>query len=354
MVNLNNIIEALSLPLLIVDREHRIVYQSRAVEEYLNHLDNITGQYCYKAFGDKSDRCSVSLSQCPVRAVIEIGEPITLIHYFNKKPIQIDAFPVNGYACLILRECESTSEALSRERLFHTGRMSALGSMLMYITHNLNTALNMLSTYMTIIKRKSEKGESIQNYIDKTEQALRYASTLTRTVLDFGRPSKTTLKTSLPQAIDETLTLFRTAFTERRVNVHKYIEPHTVSMLPRQEILTVLFLLFQNSIEAMPSGGEIFITLYGNTLRIKDTGPGIPRERIKDIFNPFSDNSKYGYGLGLYICKLIMSRLNGFLEINSDENEGTEVVLRFAERPSRDCLPERTHNSLQVLSLNGR
>jgi|GEM_PF-4008533 nitrogen-specific signal transduction histidine kinase len=345
---LANIIEFLPLPLLIVNREHKIVYQNKAIEEHLDYMDNLTGQYCYKVFKNNSEKCSVSLSQCPVRAVIETGESITLIHYFNKKPIQIDAFSTDGYACLLFKDLKPYPESLSREKVFHTGRMAAIGSMLIYITHNLNTALNVLSTYMTIIKRKTEKGENIQNYIEKTEQALRYISTLTRTVLDFGRPTKTTLKTSLSQALDDTLTLLKTAFTERRINVYKYLKPYKVPMLPRQEILTILFLILQNSIEAMTSGGKIFIHLSGNTLRIRDTGPGIPKERIKEIFNTFSESSKFGYGLGLYICKLIMNRLNGFLEINSDENKGTEVILRFAGSFLRENLWEDTTQTLSL------
>ena len=95
-----------------------------------------------------------------------------------------------------------------------------------------------------------------------------------------------------------------------------------------------LFLnLLKNAIEAMNESGEIRIQITEDEKRIivkiQDSGPGIPSEILQNIFEPFftTKKEKGGSGLGLSICKKIVERHHGEIELRNTEGMGTEVKV---------------------------
>jgi signal transduction histidine kinase len=64
-------------------------------------------------------------------------------------------------------------------------------------------------------------------------------------------------------------------------------------------------------------------------IEVEDTGAGIPEEKINQIFEPFSSNFQDGLGIGLALCKRIISEHNGNIQVKSIKNEKTifEVIL---------------------------
>ncbi|WGS63991.1 GAF domain-containing sensor histidine kinase [Marinitoga aeolica] len=69
---------------------------------------------------------------------------------------------------------------------------------------------------------------------------------------------------------------------------------------------------------------------------VKDSGPGMPKEKLEEIFKPFVRlaKNKPGSGLGLAIVKKLIEKLKGRIHINSEINKGTTVELRFPQRIS--------------------
>jgi two-component system, sporulation sensor kinase E len=89
-----------------------------------------------------------------------------------------------------------------------------------------------------------------------------------------------------------------------------------------------------NSIEAMPQGGKLTITtedIPTGALRItiKDTGTGIPKDKIKHLFDPFYTTKEKGTGLGLFIVHQIIENNKGKINIESKEGKGTTVTMVF-------------------------
>ena len=66
---------------------------------------------------------------------------------------------------------------------------------------------------------------------------------------------------------------------------------------------------------------------------VTDNGEGIPEKHLSKIFDMFyrASSSSQGTGLGLYICKEIVNKLNANIEIQSKQNEGTIVQLSIPE-----------------------
>ncbi|MCS0826688.1 ATP-binding protein [Cytobacillus firmus] len=95
----------------------------------------------------------------------------------------------------------------------------------------------------------------------------------------------------------------------------------------------VLLNFIKNGIEAMPDGGNITVRagIINNQVQIaiKDTGVGIPQEKLKNIGEPFFTTKKNGNGLGLMVSFKIIESHNGKVFIESELNKGTtfNIVL---------------------------
>jgi len=64
-------------------------------------------------------------------------------------------------------------------------------------------------------------------------------------------------------------------------------------------------------------------------LEIADSGPGIPKDDLKRIFEPFYTTKSEGTGLGLYITKQLIERNGGSILINNLSGQGASFLLRF-------------------------
>lgn len=104
-----------------------------------------------------------------------------------------------------------------------------------------------------------------------------------------------------------------------------------------QQLMQVILNIALNAIEAMPEGG----TLTFRTFKIKtgagsavgliigDTGCGITKESLKNIFKPFYTTKERGAGLGLAICRKIIKEHGGLINVKSAPGQGTEFLLRL-------------------------
>ncbi|HDR7211059.1 TPA: GHKL domain-containing protein, partial [Bacillus cytotoxicus] len=90
--------------------------------------------------------------------------------------------------------------------------------------------------------------------------------------------------------------------------------------------------ILQNSIEAMPDGGKIFIHMKTNRINeviidLVDEGIGIPEERIKRLGEPFYSTKEKGTGIGLMLSYKIIEQHQGRISIMSKVGVGTSVTI---------------------------
>ena len=101
------------------------------------------------------------------------------------------------------------------------------------------------------------------------------------------------------------------------------------------QIKQVFINLFRNAMEAMTTGGTLTVDVCPSDdhkeiyIGIKDTGCGIPPYVLERIFEPFYTTKTKGTGLGMMIINKIIQDHNGSINIRSQENIGTEILLSF-------------------------
>ena len=117
-------------------------------------------------------------------------------------------------------------------------------------------------------------------------------------------------------------------------------------ILQAQDIdLTMLLKnLIDNAIRYTPHGGRIDLSVEageeGATLKIEDTGPGIPAEERERVFDPFHrimGTDEFGSGLGLSIVKAVVDRLGGDIALGLSSAGGLKVVVTLPQ--SLICSP---------------
>ncbi len=112
-------------------------------------------------------------------------------------------------------------------------------------------------------------------------------------------------------------------------------EGSDIPLLPLQvePMKQVLLNVILNARQAMDDKGaiDIFTRVDGHDLKIEivDSGPGIPMNRLENLFKPFESSKKTGLGVGLFQCKQMVEDNHGKIHIESEEGHGTKVILTF-------------------------
>ena len=92
--------------------------------------------------------------------------------------------------------------------------------------------------------------------------------------------------------------------------------------------------LIENAVDAMPDGGTVTISTKESNgfleIAFADTGPGLPKEIMENLWKPLQTTKAKGMGLGLPIVKRIVDAHGGDVSVNSRTGEGTTFTIRLA------------------------
>ena len=128
------------------------------------------------------------------------------------------------------------------------------------------------------------------------------------------------------------------ADTGEASRVRLEIEPGDLHLrIDRDKIKQVLLNLISNSAKFAPEGTPISVRLLPEemtvVIEVVDRGPGIPLEKMEQLFQRFSrlegTKQKPGSGLGLYLSRLIVERHGGVIWADSEEGEGSTFAFRL-------------------------
>jgi signal transduction histidine kinase len=232
--------------------------------------------------------------------------------------------------------------AALEQQLAQAQKMTALGELLSTTTHEFNNVLMTILNYARLgLRHKDEptRDKALQKILDAGQRAAK----ITGSILGMARNrSSAPEPTDLTGLINEALVLLEREMSKYRISVELQISPVPEVNVIGNQIQQVLLNLLINARQAMPSGGRVLIKLEhdraGGTvdLTVRDTGSGIPADKLPRIFDRFyttksgpDESGKGGTGLGLSTCKSIIDAHRGRIRVESTLGKGTAFIIKL-------------------------
>ncbi|HUF04007.1 MAG TPA: ATP-binding protein [Aridibacter sp.] len=343
------ILESVDSGLITTDLEGRIFGFNRAAEEIAGvSAGEIVGKSVFDLFGEEI--------RAPVRLCLEPAKEqgFTVEHF--EAGIRRNGTSANGSRTAVIcapvplksRQGETYGMILSfqditrmrvmEESLRRSDRLAALGRMAAGLAHEIRNPLGSVGSALQYLKDKVEPASREEEVL---EVVLRESERLNKIIGDFlsyARPGEAELEyLDLRRPIEDTITLLELGPELGPGHSVEFAKPdEAVRVLADPERLKQVFWnLLRNSLEAMPDGGKILITveeLKGVHVRvmIEDEGIGMDSDRLEHLFEPFSEQTK-GAGLGLPIVHKIVLDHGGRIDVFSRPGEGTRVIIELPQ-----------------------
>jgi len=241
------------------------------------------------------------------------------------------------------------------EHALHTSeRLASVGRMAATVAHEINNPLEAV-TNLIYLARKSGDPDEVRKYLAAAEEELSRVSHLTKQTLGFYRYSSGAAVTTLGQLVKSLVSVFSSRIRNKDIEITSEIRQDPEIVGVAGEIRQLLANLISNSIDAVPIGGKIRVRLsaakeergqrrMGVRLTVADSGPGIPEGIRARLFEPFFTTKKdVGTGLGLWVCKGIIDKHRGRIQVKSSTARGRSwtVFSVFLPAESPDLTVEQ-------------
>lgn len=264
----------------------------------------------------------------------------------------------------------------SQEKLQQSQKLEAIGRLAGGISHDFNNLLTVISGYNDMTMASMEPSNPLLANLEQIKSSVAKAASLTRQLLAFSRK-----QVLMPQIIDlntvvhDMFRLLKPLIREDiRLSISAAQDMGKVKADPGQ-IQQVIMNLVLNARDAMPEGGELYLSTnqawlnhpvgvidsdfrpgpYA-VLSVRDTGMGMDKDTLTRIFEPFftTKESGKGTGLGLSMVYGILSQSGGQIKVSSEPGTGTsiEVYLPLA-RPEDNPPLEKTQPVEALASREG-
>ncbi len=253
----------------------------------------------------------------------------------------------------------------TQQQILQLQKMESLGTLVGGIAHDFNNILGIIVPNLDLMRMRGKNDPELLKRILIIQDTVERAADLTRQLLMFSRNQDVHLK---PIQINNLLARIA-RMLKRTLGKHIEIQTELDDNLPliqadETRLTQVIVNLAVNARDAMPDGGVLKIKSETGTYKpsqpggkkgkyvriiVEDTGTGIKKEHLDKIFDPFFTTKSVGKGtgLGLSVVYGIMQSHNGFIDVETEENNGTRFILYF--KPYHGKMPKK--KPVQPVSL---
>ncbi|MDP3042353.1 MAG: ATP-binding protein [Candidatus Omnitrophota bacterium] len=242
----------------------------------------------------------------------------------------------------------------TQDKLIQSEKLKAIGQLASGVAHEMRNPLGIIMQGVTYLEQiTSPEAKEPRETISMVKESAQRADRIVTSLLDFSRATKLELH---PESIDfileSSLNLVKTEL--KSIAVVREAQGGLPEVLVDKNKLTQVFInLFMNAIQAMPETGRLTIRSFVKQLEetnkgvdarldasftaggkaivveIEDSGTGISKENLEKIFDPFFTTKGLGKGtgLGLSISRNIIIMHKGLIEVKSQVNKGTRVII---------------------------
>jgi PAS domain S-box-containing protein len=336
---LEKMIESLPLGAMVIDRDGRILMCNK-VQEMFSGLsrDSLLGKNLFQ------DPLPADLKPWQEMAKDFLSSRFYEIKVFDQRSEKDRILSITlsslvdergDSTSFIFLSADITNEKRREEQIIQSEKMTAIGQLATNLAHQIRNPLAIIgsATQYCIEKEGGENG--LKKYFKIIYRNVQNANKIISELLDFAKPKLLELKQNdINQILIELYRLIKVDFLKNRIRILRRFDRYLPKILCDKESLKqVFFNLFMNSKQAMPKGGVIsIITKYNSRdqmveIIIKDTGKGIGKKYMPNIFNPYFTTKERGTGLGLSIAHRIITDHHGKILSESEEGKGTKMTI---------------------------
>ncbi len=230
-----------------------------------------------------------------------------------------------------------------REReILRSEQLAAVGQLAAGVAHEIRNPLTSIKLLVQTIL-ENENDTLTRDDLLLFEGEIRRIESSLQIFLDFTRPQKANRReTDLKSLVEEVKGLLRGRVTKQKVQItSKLPDNDLIAVADRELFRQVLVNLCLNSLDVMPQGGELTLSLgelpegWVN-FKVRDTGPGIAESIFPRLFEPFVSGKDAGLGLGLAISKRIVEEHCGTIHAENLRPNGTQFVVRIPRHAPLD------------------
>ncbi|MDL2244514.1 HAMP domain-containing histidine kinase [Parabacteroides sp. OttesenSCG-928-J18] len=212
------------------------------------------------------------------------------------------------------------------------------------MNHEIRTPLNSIVGFSQVLIEEEEK-ETRKEFARIIQHNNELLQRLIADVLDISKIESNSMSLiyypqELPGLMKEVYDMIQMRIEQTRLKVKFALDPCEACIIEtdRNRLIQILTNLLTNAMKHTPEGGSIRFgyELLGKNVRfyVEDTGEGIPEEEQSSIFDRFVQltNGKRGVGLGLAICKGLVTKMGGSIWVHSKEGEGSTFYVEVPQK----------------------
>lgn len=262
-------------------------------------------------------------------------EPFSIERNGVRTHFEIGFFPIGRDAekgLTVTMRNETEKEKL-REEMMRLDRLASLGKLSAGIAHEVRNPLTGISLLLDDLHDRAAAASDDQIMIKKAVAEIERVERLINALLNYSSPARVEFRQSdLNQVIHDTVYLMRRQCERQKVLIRTTTWDFPTFWFDPEKIKQALLNIIRNALDAMPDGGEIIVATSFDedhaSITVSDSGPGIRKNDLPLIFEPFFTRKGAGTGLGLSITQRIVEEHHGRITVES-ASSGTVFTLKL-------------------------
>ncbi|MCK6578583.1 MAG: GAF domain-containing protein [Anaerolineae bacterium] len=232
----------------------------------------------------------------------------------------------------------------AQAKLVQTARLSAMGELAAAVAHQINNPLTTIVLDGELLLDKQEPGSSAYESVSAIVRAGKRATGVVRRLLSSARPDSGNaprIPVDIVASLQDTVTLVLSYFQKSAIQLVLNLPDAPVPpvLAPQGELDDVWLNLLINAHDVLVGRQQprvevaVMVDRAHNsvTIEVSDNGPGIPDEMQETIFEPFFTTKPHGQGtgLGLYICRQVVTRVGGEIGVTTAGGGGAVFTVNL-------------------------
>ena len=338
-----HIFDSVQMGISVHDKNWTVQLANRAVVDLLGRKENeILGQKCYRIFHGTDH----PIDECPYLKILQNGKAATsVMDVFNDgRQFQVSCYPrfdekrqIVGYIHIVR---EVTRELQIQQQLLQQEKLATLGEIIAGVAHELNNPLTGVIGFSELIMEDPDLPEGFRDDLKTIHNEAERAKRIVQNLLFFARQAPQEKEAvNLHEAFRKALALIEYDVKSRGTQIEQQFSKEELTVwadyFQIQEVILNLVTNAAQAIELAGKGDHILIKTEKSdkyaVISVTDNGPGIPRQNLQKIFNPFFTTKPVGKGtgMGLAISYGIIQNHGGEISVRSEVGKGTTFTIRL-------------------------